>query len=115
MVKVELLWFSGCPNWREAEVRLRHAVEVAGVDAEVVLVEVATTEDAERLRFRGSPTVLVDGSDPFAQESDAVGLSCRVFRAPEGLTGAPTVEQLVRALRAGAALTLRHGLRRGPR
>lgn len=98
-VNVELLWFVGCPNWRQTDARLREALPLAGVDADVTLVEVATDEDAERLRFRGSPTVLVDGKDPFAQESDPVGLSCRVFRTPEGLRGAPTVEQLVAALR----------------
>ncbi len=98
-VQVELLWFAGCPNWQETEARLRQALPLAGVDADIALVEVATGEDAERLRFRGSPTVLLDGLDPFAQESDPVGLSCRVFRTPDGLRGAPTVEQLVAALR----------------
>lgn len=98
-MKVELLWFSGCPNWQETGARLRQALPLAGVDAEVVPVEVKTDEDAVRLRFRGSPTVLIDGRDPFARESDPVGLSCRVFRTPEGLRGAPTVEQLVAVLR----------------
>ncbi|MDP3711759.1 MAG: thioredoxin family protein [Mycobacteriales bacterium] len=101
-MKVELLWFSGCPNGQETDARLREAVSLAGVDADVVLVEVTTPDDAERLRFRGSPTVLVDGTDPFAQESDPVGLSCRVFRTPDGLRGAPTVEQLVSVLRGAA-------------
>jgi len=101
-VQVELLWFAGCPNWRETEGRLRQAVARAGADAEVTLVEVTTPEDAERLRFRGSPTVLVDGRDPFAQESGPVGLSCRVFRTPDGLRGAPTVDELVRVLRGAA-------------
>ncbi len=99
-VKVELLWFSGCPNWRDTDARLRQAMAEVDVSTEVLLVEVATPEDAERLRFRGSPTVLVDGADPFADEADPVGLSCRVFRTPHGLHGAPTVEMLVSALRA---------------
>ena len=98
-MKVELLWFSGCPAWRETDERLRQAVPLAGVDADVVLVEVTTPEDAERLRFRGSPTVLVEGRDPFAEDADPVGLSCRVFRTPEGLRGAPNVEMLVEVLR----------------
>lgn len=101
-MKVELLWSPGCPNWQEAHRRLQQALPSAGVEAQVVLVEVALPEDAERLRFRGSPTILVDGGDPFAEESDPVGLSCRVFRTPDGLRGAPTVEQLVAVLRAQA-------------
>lgn len=100
-MRVELLWFSGCPNWQETDGRLRQALALTGSDAAVSLVEVTTPQDAERLRFRGSPTVLVDGRDPFADESDPVGLSCRVFRTPDGLRGAPTVEQLVAVFRTG--------------
>lgn len=99
-MKIELLWFPGCPNWQETDTRLRSALAQVGPQAAVSLVEVTTPEDAERLRFRGSPTVLVDGRDPFADEADPVGVPCRAFRTPEGLRGAPTVDQLVAVLRA---------------
>lgn len=56
-------------------------------------------EDATRLRFRGSPTILIDGADPFADKTSPVGLACRVLPTPDGLRGAPTVEQLVKVLR----------------
>jgi hypothetical protein len=98
-VEVELLWLPGCPNWRVTDARLQEALAATGVDAEVVLVEVGTPGEAERLRFRGSPTVLIDGRDPFADEPAPVGLSCRVFRTQDGLRGAPTVDQLVGVLR----------------
>lgn len=94
-----LLYFDGCPNWQETDQRLRQALAVAGLDVTPRYVHVSTSEDAERLAFRGSPTVLVDGADPFADASAPVGLSCRVFRTPDGLRGAPTVEQLVEVLR----------------
>jgi hypothetical protein len=35
-------------------------------DAEPVLERVETAEEAERLRFIGSPTLLMEGRDPFA-------------------------------------------------
>ena len=91
-------YFDGCPNWRETDERLREAVLLAGLSVAPTYVEVETPEDAERLSFRGSPTVLVDGADPFADVSAPVGLSCRVFQTPEGLRGAPTVEQLLAVL-----------------
>lgn len=95
---VRLLYVADCPNWQEAADRLRAALAAAGHDVEPEHVEVRTPEDAERLSFRGSPTVLVDGVDPFADASAPVGLCCRVFRTPEGLRGSPTVEQLVAVL-----------------
>lgn len=92
---VRLLYFDGCPNWQETQHRLSEALAAVGANPQgYALVAVITPEDAERLRFRGSPTVLVDGRDPFAEPDAPVGLSCRVFRTPEGLRGAPTVEQL---------------------
>ncbi len=95
---VALLYFDGCPNWQETEQRLLTVLGQSGVEASLTYVHVDSPEDAERLGFRGSPTVLVDGRDPFASPEDPVGLSCRVFRTPDGLQGAPTVAQLREAL-----------------
>lgn len=43
---------------------------------------VETIEEAERLGFHGSPSILVDGVDVFAEPA-GVGLSCRIYRTPE--------------------------------
>lgn len=94
-MQVELLYFDGCPNWTVADGRLREALTSAGhanVAVERHLVE--TPEEAERVGFTGSPTIRINGSDPFATGSEQVGLACRVYPTPNGLDGAPTVEQL---------------------
>ena len=88
LMEVQLLYFDGCPNWQETDHRLREAIAALGLDVSPVHVSVTTPEEAERWRFRGSPTVLVDGVDPFADEAAPVGLSCRVFQTPDGLRGA---------------------------
>jgi len=56
-------------------------------------------ETAERIGFHGSPTILVDGRDPFASGAEPVGMTCRVFRTEEGAQGAPTEAQLHSLLR----------------
>lgn len=98
-MQVELLYFDGCSNWQLADERLQHAlVQARRDDVRVTRRQVNTPEQAEAAGFRGSPTVLVNGRDPFAGPDSAVGLSCRVFRTEFGLAGAPTVEQLLAVL-----------------
>jgi hypothetical protein len=67
----------------------------------VVLVEVTSDDEARRLGFV-APDRAPRREGPVAEESDPVGVSCRVFRTPDGLRGAPTVGQLVDALRGAA-------------
>lgn len=91
--------FDGCPNWEVARERLGEVLDSLGrANQAVDLERVESEEDAERLRFRGSPTILIDGVDPFSSEDAPVGLSCRVYMTEAGLEGAPSLEQLLRAL-----------------
>ena len=101
MTTVRLLYFNGCPNWRDADARLRALQAEIGFSLEHEKVE--TPEDAERLGFRGSPTVLVDGVDSFADGAPVSGLACRVYGTSEGPQGSPTIEQLRAALGVRAA------------
>src|SRR5215213_8669498 len=100
VVTVVLLFFHDCPNWRVTDQRLREAlVRIGWHDVTVEHRTMTTPEDGDDARFHGSPTVLIDGRDPFADPDDAVGLSCRVYRTEDGLAGSPNVDQLIRALR----------------
>ena len=92
MTEVTLRFFDGCPHWQQLDERLR----ALRAEQDFVLRHdlVRSTEEAESTSFRGSPTVLVDGRDPFANGDEPVGLSCRIYQTPEGPAGAPTVAQL---------------------
>lgn len=91
-MEVSLLYFDGCPNWRGTD---RNLVELASeFGFRLTRRRVTSAEDAETLEFRGSPTVLVDGVDPFAEEASPVGLACRLYATPDGLRGAPSVAML---------------------
>ncbi len=94
--RLELLYFPECPHWSLAQERLSEVTARFGLSIEHHLV---TTEDeAERVCFRGSPTILIDGVDPFAKDDQAIGLSCRIYRTPDGYAGSPTAEQIAAAL-----------------
>jgi hypothetical protein len=98
-MRVGVRFFEGCPNWRVAEERLREVLaEIGASDVAVELERVDTPEQAQAVAFRGSPTVLVDGEDPFLDEAVPVGLMCRIYPTPDGAQGAPSVEQLRAAL-----------------
>jgi len=55
---------------------------------------VETPAEAERTRFHGSPSPLLDGVDVFAEPCSKVGVSCRRYLTPDGYEGVPTLEQL---------------------
>lgn len=94
-MRVTLRYFDGCPHWEIAYERVIAALREAGLsEVTVDREQVSTQEQAQRLGFAGSPTILVDGRDPFAGEGSPAGLGCRVFVTPEGPQGAPTLGQL---------------------
>lgn len=99
-MKVELLYFEGCPNADLAEQGLRQALIEGGSGVEVVPVVAEDDEDAQKLRFAGSPTIRIDGEDAFpVAERESWTLTCRTYATPEGLRGAPTVDMLRSVLR----------------
>ena len=72
-MKITIQYFDGCPHWNVAERRLQSVLRSLGRDNVVVdhqLIE--SPEAAERAHFRGSPTILIEGHDPFAKEDQTV-------------------------------------------
>jgi hypothetical protein len=100
-VKVELLFFDGCPNHEALLPRLRGLLQSIGAEGDIHLVRVENAEEAQRARFLGSPTVRVNGEDvePGADDRADFGLKCRLFATPEGLRGMPADEWVVAAVR----------------
>jgi hypothetical protein len=74
-VEIDLLYVPDCPNRALARDHLADALTQAGVAAIVREREVRSAEEATRFGMRGSPTILVDGRDPFAAVADAPSLA----------------------------------------
>ena len=85
-MRVELLWWEGCPSYPQALDELKDVLRAEGLDPEgVQMREVESDEQAERERFPGSPTIRVDGQDLLPHEDGSpVGLTCRVYRLRDG-------------------------------
>ena len=108
-MKIELLYFDGCPNHEAFLPHLRELLSRERITDEVRLRRVESPEDAERERFLGSPTLRIDGRDvePGAPERRDFGLKCRLYRTDTGLGGIPHDDWIERALRAAQDVTQR--------
>ncbi|WP_407935591.1 alkylmercury lyase family protein [Jatrophihabitans cynanchi] len=106
-MRLTILHVPDCPNVATLADRLGEVIAGRG-DLDVVDVnrQVVDSEQAAReLGMTGSPTLLVDGRDPFAEPDRAASLSCRLYRDETGqLVGAPSVAQLRGAIVESAVL-----------
>jgi hypothetical protein len=93
-MKIELLYFDGCPSWKTGLKNLEAALQEEGLSVPVEMVRVADDNEAARLKFLGSPHIRVDGQDLWPEERENYSLSCRVYPTPDGVKSFPTVAML---------------------
>jgi hypothetical protein len=74
VIEVQVQMSPGCSHGQRTVALVEDVVARLAPGARVEVVNVETVEDAERLGFRGSPTVLVNGVDLEAHRPAAVGL-----------------------------------------
>jgi hypothetical protein len=124
-MQIKILYFNGCPNWETALARVRTVLaELGRADVAVQLVDVHQASHLSS-EWAGSPTVLLDGRDPFAAAdgppSADQGIdggrhpvlardACRIYVTEAGFEAAPSLDQLRTALTP--ALEERHHIRR---
>jgi len=80
-MKIEILYFAGCPNHRPALTRLSDILRQEAVSAELVEVEVKDAAAAQEVEFLGSPSIRINGRDVelAARSSQAFGFCCRTY------------------------------------
>jgi MerT mercuric transport protein len=102
-MKVEVLYFDGCPNHKPAVERLRQLLGEEGVSAEVVEVNVSDESIARKVGFLGSPSIRVNGLDvePEARAAREYGMMCRTYALNGRREGLPSREMLRQAIREG--------------
>lgn len=100
-MNVALFHVPACPSLERARTRLRQALDATGLSATVRETEVSTSEAAAHVGMCGSPTILIDGRNPFAGDGEPTSLSCRLYAVDGSIDGAPSVGQLVAALQHG--------------
>ncbi len=106
---IMVLHVRDCPSVTPLLERLLVAADLAGVSITTTLRVVESESEARVIAFAGSPTILIDGTDPFASEG-VTSFGCRLYESGGQLDGAPSMSQLTAALLV--ASTGRDGARR---
>lgn len=98
-MKIEVLYVLDCPHYPAAMAELKSVLAVERISAPISEILVDTPRMAEALKFRGSPTIRVNGRD-IAGESDMqhFAVSCRLYPG-EKQPGVPPPEMIHRAIR----------------
>lgn len=99
-MKVEILYFDGCPSWQEGLANMEAALLKEKLPGKVDLVLVKDNQQVENLEFLGSPSFRINGIDLWPEERPQYALGCRVYATSKGLKGVPTVEMLREKIRA---------------
>jgi hypothetical protein len=99
-MKVEVLYFSGCPNHPVAVDRVREILQQENVTAEMIEIQVRDAATADAMKFLGSPTIRIDGHDIelSARSAKAFGLTCRTYMVDGHRDGVPPMEWIRAAL-----------------
>jgi hypothetical protein len=103
-MRVRFLFYEDCPSHELALERLREVLAEEGIDADVEVVKVESEEQAQQLRFVGSPTILVDDRDIDTPPPDSrYALTCRAYRLEDGrISPLPSRGRIRRAISVAA-------------
>src|SRR5438552_9979508 len=97
-MRVEVLYFEGCPNHAPTVERVRAELVSRGLPKEIEEVEIH--DQAEALGFLGSPSVRINGLDieREAHNLKSFGMSCRTYLEGTVRSGSPSRDLIGRAL-----------------
>jgi hypothetical protein len=101
-VKIEILYFDGCPNHGPAVQTVEAVLKEEGIGATISEVNIQNAEVARDLGFLGSPSIRVNGLDvePEARSAHDYGMMCRTYLVNGRREGLPPREMLREAILA---------------
>jgi protein-disulfide isomerase len=94
---IQFLYYEDCPSHDEALERLKEVLNEEGVQAEIEIIKVETEQQAQKLKFIGSPTILIEGQDIAPAPPDSrYYLSCRVYQLEDGRSSPLPSREMIR-------------------
>lgn len=90
-VKIEIQYFLGCPNSDKMIENVKNALNLLDIECDYKEVLVDTNKKAAEVKFRGSPTLVINGIDfEGLPEPDMPNLACRFYQK-----GIPSIEEII--------------------
>ncbi|MFZ0821434.1 MAG: hypothetical protein WAM91_15305 [Candidatus Acidiferrales bacterium] len=99
-LRIEIFYVPECPHVEEALANLKEVLRMEGVLLKIRHVAITDLRAAEAARFRGSPTIRIDGLDIEGETSEPTnfGMACRLYSG-ETRRGVPPKEMIQAAVR----------------
>lgn len=99
-LRITFLYWEECQSHDEALNRLRKVLDKDGMDAQIEIIRVQSDEEAKKLRFTGSPTILVEGKDIQPPTNTHYAMACRAYHLEDGrISPLPSEAMIRRALK----------------
>ncbi|MAU55872.1 MAG: hypothetical protein CL506_01425 [Actinobacteria bacterium] len=84
-VKILVLYNNSCPSFEEAMVRIKEVIQENNFSTELTTKLLTSDEEAEKWKFIGSPTILINDKDIDPVDSNVFRLdNCRVYIKEDG-------------------------------
>ena len=93
-MKIELLYFSSCPSYKQALANINAALKEKKLRADVVLINVTSEAKAQQVGFQGSPSVRINGKDIEGRD-EGFTFSCRIYNNNGKPAVAPSKEAII--------------------
>jgi hypothetical protein len=104
-LRIQVFYLPDCPHHAAAVKRLRAVLSAERVPAEIDEVAVTDAIAAEEYKFRGSPTIRINGCDIAgpSPEPESFALACRLYPGanPVGLPPEEMIQRAIREARTG--------------
>ena len=98
---IDFLYYDDCPHYPEALDILKEVLSEEHIETDVNMIRVANVNEAERLKFVGSPTIRINGEDvePEIEKHRDYHGHCRMYLYRGQLFSWPPKEMLQDALK----------------
>ncbi len=100
-MKIQYLFFEGCPNADATYNNLLEALKELNKDLEVEIINVKDLETAHKMKFLGSPSIYVDSIDIYTLSAPSdISYSCRTYNINGKITGILPKEFIIERLKS---------------